>query len=260
MNSELFIYKQTPVSFKHYNNEKITTVVCLHGFLEYKEIFDFLDSVDIHERFNILTIDLLGHGQSGNIGYVHAMDDQADMVFDLLSYLKIKDIIILGHSMGGYVGLSFLNHYNSYVNRLILLNSAAKDDSEERKKNRLRGIELVKKNKSIFIQMAISNLFKEETKKNKTNQIKVFKNTAINISTQGCIAAMYGMLERKDQTQLLYNTDKIIYMGGLEDELIPKEDILNEIKGSDTPYNFVEGGHMLWLENPEEIKKLLINL
>ena len=260
MNYELFIYKKAPISFKYYNNHKPCTLVCLHGFLEYKEIFDFLVTDDIHEKYNILTIDLLGHGQSGNIGYVHHMDDQADMVFDLISFLKINEIVLLGHSMGGYVGLHFLNHYNKYVNNLILLNSSAKDDSQERKVNRLRGIELVKKNKTIFIQMAVSNLFKEEIKKSKCDQIATFKNKAVEISTQGCIAAMYGMLERKDQTQLLYNTDKIIYMGGLDDELITKEDVKNEISGTHTTAYFVKGGHMLWLENPDEIKKLLINL
>lgn len=260
MNSQIYKYKNANISYRYIDTNKATTLVCLHGFLEYKEIFNFLEDKCILETYNLLFIDLLGHGKTDNIGYVHTMENQADMIFELINYLSIKDSILIGHSMGGYVGLSFLNKYDRHLKKLILLNSSSKKDSEERISNRQRAIDLIKKNKHVFIQMAVSNLFKENIKRKKKDEILNFRDNALKISTQGCIASIYGMIERKDHTGLLVSSNKIIYINGVEDVIILNEDVTKETLNTPSISYFINGGHMLWLENPEDIKKLLLKL
>jgi pimeloyl-ACP methyl ester carboxylesterase len=43
------------------------------------------------------------------------MEDNADAVHSVLSELRIRKSILVGHSMGGYVALAFAELYPEYV-------------------------------------------------------------------------------------------------------------------------------------------------
>ena len=61
----------------------------LHGFLENKTMWqDFIPELSLKNR--IITIDLLGHGETECLGYVHSMEDNADVVHEVLSNLRIR--------------------------------------------------------------------------------------------------------------------------------------------------------------------------
>jgi pimeloyl-ACP methyl ester carboxylesterase len=55
------------------------------------------------KKNQVITIDLLGHGETECLGYVHTMEDNADAVHSVLLELGIRKSILVGHSMGGYV-------------------------------------------------------------------------------------------------------------------------------------------------------------
>ena len=81
-------------------------IVLLHGFLENSKMW--MDLVpEISKKNRVICIDLLGHGKTPCLGYVHTMELMAEAVESILNHLKIKDSIIIGHSMGGYVALAF---------------------------------------------------------------------------------------------------------------------------------------------------------
>ncbi|HER41273.1 MAG TPA: alpha/beta fold hydrolase, partial [Salinimicrobium catena] len=137
------------------------TLVLLHGFLESQEIWtEFIPEFSEYGR--IITIDLPGHGRSECLAEVHSMELMAETVHAVLQKLQVKKANFIGHSMGGYVTLSFLEQYPKMVGELMLLNSTPEEDSEEKKQNRDRAIEVVQKNKKAFISMAISNLLPPE--------------------------------------------------------------------------------------------------
>ena len=259
MNKEHFVFKNAQISYI-YNTIHLNkpTIICLHGFLEHKAIFEFLYEDTYFCAYNILSIDLLGHYESDCIGFIHTMEDQAAMVYELIYQLGLKKVNLIGHSLGGYVSLAFLELYPEIVNKVCLLNSTAKADSESKKVNRHRAIELVKKNASIFIQMALANLFDEKTKQNNSTEIENLKQIALHNKTQGVIANMYGMMDRKDRCFLLKQyPKKIIYIAGIKDLIIPITDIKIETLDNNVTGFEIDGYHMLWLEKPNEIKKIL---
>ena len=133
------------------------TTVLLHGFLESSEIWeDFLPEFSKYGR--IISIDLPGHGKSGVISEVHSMELMAEAVYTVLQATGVKKGNFIGHSMGGYVALAFLEQYPEIVQDLLLLNSTPQADSEEKKEIRDRSVELVQRNKKAYISMAINNL------------------------------------------------------------------------------------------------------
>ena len=149
-------YKNTKISYS--DSGKGGAIVLLHGFLENQKMWQELVP-ELSKKYRVITIDLLGHGDSGCLGYVHSMEENADVVHSVLSELRIRKAIFVGHSMGGYVALAFAELHPANVKGLVLLNSTSKADSEERKKNRDRAIKAVKKDYMGFIRLSIANLF-----------------------------------------------------------------------------------------------------
>lgn len=81
------LYKNTKISYS--DSGTGNAIVLLHGFLENKKMWT--EYVDLFsEKYRIVTIDLLGHGQSEPLGYVHEMEENANAVNEVLKNLKLK--------------------------------------------------------------------------------------------------------------------------------------------------------------------------
>src|SRR5210317_1347779 len=96
-------YKNTPV--RYFTEGKGTAVVLLHGFLEDLSMWDEITPA-LSENHQVIKVDLFGHGETGNLGYVHSMEEQARMVRAVLSESGTGNYAVIGHSMGGYVALA----------------------------------------------------------------------------------------------------------------------------------------------------------
>ncbi|MHA1697089.1 MAG: alpha/beta fold hydrolase, partial [Candidatus Helarchaeota archaeon] len=177
-------------------------IVLLHGFLEnvsmWHEIIPHLT-----KKHRVICIDLLGHGLTGNLGYIHTMEEQSKMVKFILNYLKLRKYIFIGHSMGGYISLAFSELFPKNIKKLCLMNSSAQPDDVEKRKNRDRAIRAVKHSPKTFVKLAIPNLFSEANKTNFAKEIELITQEALQTSPQGIIAAMEGMKIREDRTSIL---------------------------------------------------------
>ena len=107
-------------------------VVLLHGFLEDASMWNALIP-ELSKKNRVVAIDLLGHGNTNSLGYVHTMEDMANTVKAVLSHLSLRKFIFIGHSMGGYVALAFAKLYPENIKGLCLLNSTYEADDLERK-------------------------------------------------------------------------------------------------------------------------------
>jgi pimeloyl-ACP methyl ester carboxylesterase len=254
---ETLLYKNTQISYS--DSGKGTTVVLLHGFLENKTMWDSYIS-ELSKRNRIITIDLLGHGKTQSLGYIQTMEENADVVHEVLSKLRIRKAILVGHSMGGYVALAFAELYPEKIKGLVLLNSTSKEDSPERKKNRDRAIIAVKKDYETFIRLSIANLFSEDNREILIKEIEAVKIQAIQTPLQGIVASLEGMKVRKDREFLLHTTTypKLLILGK-KDPVLNYEENLEQIKGTDVELITFEDGHMSSIENQAELLTVLGN-
>lgn len=250
-----YIYKNTKISYTE--SGKGNTLVFLHGFLENKNMW--IDYVThFSSKYRVITIDLFGHGASESLGYIHTMEDQADMVYALLSFLRIRKSAIVGHSMGGYVALAFGELYPENLKGLVLLNASTRADSNERKINRDRAIQVVKKNASVFITMAINNLFSEKAKIRFKDKIDVIREEALNTSLQGVVAALEGMKIRNDREVLLhFGPYPKMIITGEDDAIASVTEIQDEVAQTEVTTHFLKSGHMTPLENEDEVIQLI---
>lgn len=251
------VYKNTKISYT--DEGKGTAVVLLHGFLENKTMWDkYVPTLTKTNR--VIKIDLLGHGETDCLGYVHVMEDQADMVFAILISLRIRKIVLVGHSLGGYVALAFAEIYPDYVKGLFLLNSTARADSQERKTNRDRAIKAVKQNYTNFVRMSIANLFSEDNREGLAKEIEKVKLLALKTPLQGIVASLEGMKIRKDREVLLHFAPYPIQLVlGIKDSVLPYEENIDQIEGTKVELTTFPDGHMSHIENETELRKVLVD-
>ena len=250
------IYKNTAISYSDIGTG--TAVVLLHGFLENKTMWKDL-APKLAEKNRVISIDLLGHGQSGCIGYIHSMEENAEIVKAILSNLKIRKAIIIGHSMGGYVALAFAELFPQFLKGVVLMNSTAKEDSEERKINRDRAIKAVKQNYINFVRMSIVNLFSENNRDRLENEIEKVKLEALKTPLQGIIASLEGMKIRKDRQFILKesNFPKMLILGKKDGVLIYNEN-MTQIKNTNAELITFPDGHMSHIENKMDLEKVVL--
>lgn len=252
-----FTYKNTVINYS--DSGKGNTILLIHGFLEDSNMWIDLTS-HLDKRFRVIAVDLLGHGKSDCYGYVHTMEDQADMLFALISELRLRKVSLIGHSMGGYIALAFAELYPDNVRSLILLNSSAQPDSEERKINRDRAIDVVKKNSTAFIRMATQNLFDSEAHNLFADKIEAFTQQALKTPLQGIIAALEGMKVRIDREALLHFSPypKLI-IASENDTIIPLNDIKNQVAGAEVTFEIIPGGHVSTIEQSDIVADLIFS-
>jgi pimeloyl-ACP methyl ester carboxylesterase len=251
------LYKNTKISYS--DSGKGSAIVLLHGFLENSTMWNsYITSFT--EKYRVITIDLLGHGKSECLGYVHTMEDQADMVYAVLQHLKIRKSIFVGHSMGGYVALAFAELYPEYIKGLVLLNSTTYADDHERKINRNRAIKMAHKEYTSLVQISVTNLFSIDNREGFITEIEQVKEEALKTPLQGYIAAQEGMKLRKNKEQLLHVTSypKLLILGK-KDGVLNYEDNIKQIEGTNVQLVSFPDGHMSHIENREELEKVLLD-
>ncbi|WP_285897186.1 MULTISPECIES: alpha/beta fold hydrolase [Antarcticibacterium] len=206
----------------------------------------------------VVCIDLPGHGKSGNLGSIHTMEEMALVVKAVLDKLNLNRITLAGHSLGGYVCLSYLDQFATMVNTLLLLNSTPEADTPERIENRNRGIEMIQKNKSAFVRMAISNLVSPKEQYKHKKELDKLKKEAVRFPTSGIVATIEGMKIRTDKTDVLkeFNRRKIL-VAGKDDSLMPWKRVKSIGEATNTEIILVNTGHLSYLEQPSEIEELL---
>lgn len=243
------LFKNAKIHYNDYGEGEV--VVLLHGFLENSTMWNsFIKQWSKKNR--IVTIDLLGHGQSECLGYVHTMELMANAVAEVLSHLKIKQATLIGHSMGGYVALAFAELYPETINGLCLMNSTSKPDSIDKQKNRDRAIEAVKHNHKTFIRVSISNLFRPKNRRIFSEDIKTVTHEALKIPLQGIIAALEGMKTRKDREAIfrLGNYKKMIIISK-KDPVLDYNSLLKQVANTTIKVVELPDGHMSHIENKE---------
>ena len=77
-----------------------------------------------NKDYNVLIIDLPGFGKSSEPTKIWSLDDYSEMVHELILNLKIKKIVLIGHSFGGKISIIYASKYK--VEKLVLLSSPYK--------------------------------------------------------------------------------------------------------------------------------------
>lgn len=251
MESQYFSYRAA--RFHYRDTGKGKAVILLHGFLENQGMWEPL-TAELQSNYRCIAPDLPGHGDSENLGYIHTMEEMADMVYALLQKLRLRKVVLCGHSMGGYVSLAFAEKYPDHVKGLVLLNSTARADSLQKKEDRRRAIDLVKQNAGSFIRNSIPHLFRPKSRNLYRREIAALKQDALKMSPQGIVAALEGMRIRPDREVLLHLAPyHVLFLAARRDPVLPLHDLEEQARAGRVISHFTENGHMSHMEDREAV-------
>ena len=236
-------------------------VVLLHGYLESLMVWeDFIPH--LYKQLRVVTLDLPGHGISVVNGECHTMEYLADVVADLMASLGVERYTVVGHSMGGYVALAVAEKYADRLDGVVLLSSTPNPDTDEKRENRRREIELVKSGKKdLLARVAPEAGFAVVNRPRMKDYIADLTEQVHLTEEEGIVALLNGMIERKDQNETLQKSAvRQLFILGKQDGYIPME-VAEAMVGRHPQAEVAwleKSGHMGFLEQPEACAEALL--
>lgn len=232
----------------------------LHGYFESIEVWDTLMPY-LKPQFRVVAMDIPGHGVTQVMGEIHTMEFVADTAAAVLRELGIEKCIMVGHSMGGYVTVAMMKKYPQMLSGAVLLHSTPNADTEAKKENRAREIELIQAGKKDLLARTLPfGGFAAANKKRFSTVTEELADQIILTDEDGVVALLRGMGAREDMNEMLQETSvPFMFIFGRGDEYISQEVAL-ELVEKHTKAKVVwmeESGHMSLVEEPAKVAEAL---
>ena len=230
------------------------TIVFLHGFCESIQIWD---QFKLHFKdFRIICIDLPGHGKSKGLGVDTIIEKLSDAVNRTLSSLNLNRYILVGHSLGGYVTITYAGKYHNKLAGFCLFHSSAHEDSSEKKESRDKTAEYVLKHGvEVFANPFVPPLFYSKRKEELKDDINFATTIAKKMRTEDIVNTIVAMRDRKERISVLIKAKiPVAFIVGKDDTGVPLEISLSQCylpKFSSVLF-LAETGHMGMFERELE--------
>jgi pimeloyl-ACP methyl ester carboxylesterase len=235
-------------------------LVLIHGFGEDHRIWQLVAPL-LQQDFTLIMPDLPGSGNSALPPEPMQIRLLADFIAEILKQEQLEQVMIAGHSMGGYVALAFAEHYPQYLKAISMVQSGAHADDESKIETRRKAIRLLESGgKDAFIKAMIPNLWSEQSKQHHGEYLERHLDMAMQISTEALIAYYEAMISRPSQLDLLRTLSiPIQYILGTEDQALPLEQILPQCRiPSKIVTHILQGaGHTGMLEMPVQTATMI---
>ncbi len=236
---------------------KETTLLFIHGFCEDSRMWQYFLR-GWKEDYQLLRVDLPGFGKSELNGET-SLAEMARSVEKILRQEKIDKVIIIGHSMGGYVSLAFAELFPGYLRGLCLFHSHPFADSEENKKLRTRSAELVERGgQKVYVRGLFQKIFPEDFGNKKLVEKMIDRASAY--PAAGIANGQRAMRDRPDRSKVLRDANfPVQFIIGTEDSAVPLEQSLqmSHLPATADIQILAGIGHMGMFENGGLTRKIL---
>jgi pimeloyl-ACP methyl ester carboxylesterase len=236
------------------------SIMLLHGFTEDRQIWEPV-LTGIKKKFQWILPDLPGSGESPYNASLSTLKDFAEAIYAIIENENIKEFVLIGHSMGGYISLSFTEKYPEKIKGLGLFHSSSYPDSPEKKDAREKSIQFIQKNGATpYVEQAIPGLFSEGFKAEYPEQISKLIDRYANFSEQSIVQYLEAMKQRLPTTMVLKSINKpVLFIIGEEDKAVPVKDQLEQCYLPRISYIHIltQTAHMGMIENTSLCNKLI---
>jgi pimeloyl-ACP methyl ester carboxylesterase len=229
-----------------------SSVLFIHGFPLSGELWQACIE-PMKNDYRLIIPDLRGHGQS-EASEQASMGRYADDLRALLDEVGERNpVVVVGHSMGGYVAFEFFRRYPELVQGLVLVNTRAVPDTEEGRQDRYDTAERVRREGSQVVAESMSKkLFAPGAP---TDLVNHWREVMAATPPEGVAAALNAMAERPDSTETLEDFSRpLLILAGEEDTITPPADAeaMSELAAGSELLVISGAGHMLPVEQPQQ--------
>lgn len=258
---QFVIYKDTTISYKTYGAGK--PVMLIHGFSERSFVWDKLIST-LKENYLVIVPDIPGYNRDCTVGenelfVAGSIHEMAKAMIAVIRSSDLKEVIVLGHSMGGYIALEMQYINSGLVKGLGLLHSTANVDNNEKREARLKTIDFLERYEAgTFIKSTVVNLFGSAITEKEPDTLSNFYEAVGYINEKILTANINAMLNRRQQLETIAKSEfPVLFIIGEEDKAVPVADVF--VQTTLGLQSFVhllpKCGHMGMIESPEVFNK-----
>ncbi len=197
-------------------------LILIHGFPMHRKVWQ-----DFHPAFissnTVYMPDLPGFGESPLLKSEFTLRDVGAAMNDWVQRNNIRNGIVVGHSLGGYVALEMVRQNPDRYNGLVLFHSTAYADSEEKKESRTKVVQFIRDNGvTAFTSNFIQPLFHDANHP----AIPEVRALCISAGEKAVVGYTQAMRDRSDNTQVLREYGGPVFLlGGAHDKGIPPESL-----------------------------------
>jgi len=236
------------------------TIVFIHGFPFNKNIWK-QQMVALPEHIQGIAYDVRGHGKTSSGHGYFSVDQFANDLLNLIKFLKLKNVILCGISMGGYIALRATESSPETVSGLILCDTNSMAEGNEGKLNRFAQIEtIMSKDLQAFTDAFVKKIFSRDTLQKKPKVVDFIRQVILQNKEKNICATLLALASRTDTTVFL-DSIKVptLIIRGEQDQIISHEqvEILHQHIKKSTFSLIPESGHLPNLENPEQFNAIL---
>jgi len=231
-------------------------VLLIHGFCETHEIWsEFAEKLS--KRFEVFIVDLPGFGDSPLPSAPFSIQDVAGKLIGWIDRENIISPFLVGHSLGGYVALAMAKQAQEKMSGLCLFHSTPFPDNDDRKSNRNKVIEFVKKNGvDPFIDTYVPGLFLDKKHPAIPDVYKIARKT----SEKALLAYTVAMRDRPSSIDFLKEFEKpLLTIAGDNDSIISVESVreFGHLAKTSWVHILENTGHMGMFEQPGKAVRIL---
>ncbi|MGA7732730.1 MAG: alpha/beta hydrolase [Chloroflexia bacterium] len=239
-----------------------TPLVLVHGFPFDGSMWEKqLDGLG--DELWVVAPDMPGMGESDPLALDREanMDDYADAIADWAKSEGIENLVLAGHSMGGYIAFAFARKYPEMLEKLILIATRPGADADAAREGRYKtagGVE--EKGAVVAADAMFPKLFAPSTYEKDKETTENIRSLMLRQRKRGVIDSLHAMAGRPDSSPDMPRIKApTLIISGLQDAIIPgseAEGMHNSITGS-RHIAIENAGHLPMLEDARAFNKAL---
>jgi pimeloyl-ACP methyl ester carboxylesterase len=235
-----------------------TTLLFVHGWCIDKEYWE--KQMDFFcPRYKVVAIDLPGFGKSGKIDSSWSFENYTGDVKSVIEQLKLKNVILVGHSMCGDLLLDMSNQFPNLITGIVGIDNLHNPSSPftaEQKKSADDFFDLLyNRFDSVVNNIMAKQLFQPSTDTTVSNRVlKSIAGTGRDVAVQ---VLQSNAVFVQQQTKRMQNLHHKLYL--VNSDVFPiASDSLNKYCSKGFHVAYVHGtGHYPMLEKPDEFNAVL---
>ena len=224
------------------------TMIFLHGWRSNRAAWNTtISNLQITKKISIVTIDLPGFGNSQVPNVPFGVTDYANIIEEFVRKFDLKNIIIIGHSFGGRIGIKLANQCD--IKLLLLVDSAG-----IAKKSISKSIKLV-------IAKCVSPMFNLNFLKPLRKRIYKFIGSEDYTATPYLKETFVKIINEdlRDDIKRIQNPTVIIWGENDSETLVSMAYEMKSLIHNSKLYIIKGAGHYVFLDQPNEFTTILNN-
>ncbi len=250
------------IGYETFGNPSHPPVVFIHGFPFSKEMWK-PQVAALREKYFVITYDVRGHGKSQVGDGQYTIELFVDDLIDVLDALNLRQVVLVGLSMGGYIALRTIERHPERIRASVLCDSKSEADTNENKIKRASQIKIIKaKGLKAFSDGFLKAVFDEQTFTSNPEAIELIRNIINTNPPVGVCGTFIALAARTDTTESLSSINiPTLILVGEHDALTPpsaSQAMKEKIPHSEL-HIIPNSAHMSNLENPFVFNEHLIS-